>query len=267
MRIRAILVDLDDTLLVEKQSADDSFLAVSEYLALLQPGIDAPAFADTVRSEAKKLWYSMPTIDYCLAIGISSREGLWAGFSDLNPDQSRLMSLKEFFRSGTWSNSLLKHGINDPVLAGELADLFVSERRGRHILFPDALTFLESVRPGYKLALITKGSPDVQREKINGSGLEKYFDYIAVSGEIGFSKPHSAIFNAALEALGVSADEAVMIGDRLKNDIRGACDLGIVSVLVNRNGLEVTGEIRPGFIVSGLMEIDSIIEQLNNRGG
>lgn len=263
--ISAILIDLDDTLLVEKQSADDSFLAVAQFLASVHGEVNPSDFAGRVTKRAKELWHSMPTIDYCLAVGISSREGLWAEFTDLNPDQSRLRSLRNEYRFNTWNSVLLEYGINDPGLAERLAVLFVHERSTRHILFPDALPFLDSVAGRYRLALVTNGSPDVQRCKINGGGIGDYFDFIAVSGETGHAKPHSSIFSLTLEKLGASANEAIMIGDRLKNDIAGANAMGITSVLVNRSGEEKKGGARPDYIVSGLAEIDDTINSLNRH--
>ena len=53
---------------------------------------------------------------------------------------------------------------------------------------------------------------------------------IAVSAEIGWRKPHVAIFERALEALGVGPTEAVMVGDRLREDVGGARALGLRTI-------------------------------------
>jgi len=259
MPLRAILVDLDDTLLVEKKSADEAFLAAARYLAERYAGIDAEDFAETARQTARRVWGEMPSKPYCREIGISSREGLWAEFSDLNPHQSMLKSLKEQYRLTAWGNSLMEYGIDDPVLAGELSRVFIAERRDRHVLFPDSVPFLEDVRGMYRLALVTNGTPDVQRRKIDGSGLAGYFDHIVVSGEVGYAKPHAAIFSSALDMLGMQKDEAVMIGDMLKTDILGANKSGITSIYVNRDGnINDTG-ISPVMEFSGLQDIPAVL--------
>jgi len=67
------------------------------------------------------------------------------------------------------------------------------------------------------------------------------------SSEHGFMKPHPSIFKAGLEILGVDANEAMMVGDSLAQDIEGARRLGMRGVLVVRSGR--TGEAPAGVAV------------------
>jgi FMN phosphatase YigB (HAD superfamily) len=53
----------------------------------------------------------------------------------------------------------------------------------------------------------------------------------------GRTKPHPSIFVAALEALGVAAGEAAMVGDSYEDDIEGARSLGMRAILLDRDGL------------------------------
>ncbi len=64
--------------------------------------------------------------------------------------------------------------------------------------------------------------------------LEGLFSAALTSSEHGFMKPHPSIFHAALEQIGTSAEEAVMVGDSLKHDIEGARSIGMRGVLVAR---------------------------------
>jgi putative hydrolase of the HAD superfamily len=54
------------------------------------------------------------------------------------------------------------------------------------------------------------------------------------SSEHGLMKPHPSIFAAALQRLGVTAAEAVMVGDSFRHDIEGALAAGMRAVLLNR---------------------------------
>ena len=54
------------------------------------------------------------------------------------------------------------------------------------------------------------------------------------SSDHGLMKPHPSIFNAALQLLGVTAAEAVMVGDSLRHDVEGALGVGMRAVLLNR---------------------------------
>ena len=72
------------------------------------------------------------------------------------------------------------------------------------------------------------------------------------SSEHGHNKPHPSIFRTALRLLQVSADEAVMVGDNMKQDIEGALGVGMKAVLVCRSGTHggpaTGGETREGVL-------------------
>jgi putative hydrolase of the HAD superfamily len=61
-------------------------------------------------------------------------------------------------------------------------------------------------------------------------GLADRLDVSVFSSEVGIRKPHPAIFERALEALGVEPERAVFVGDRLYEDVRGAGELGMTTV-------------------------------------
>jgi putative hydrolase of the HAD superfamily len=61
-------------------------------------------------------------------------------------------------------------------------------------------------------------------------GLAERLDVVVFSSEVGKRKPHEAIFEAALEPLGVSGDRALFVGDRRFEDIRGAKQVGMTTV-------------------------------------
>jgi len=61
--------------------------------------------------------------------------------------------------------------------------------------------------------------------------LLKLFDDITYCMDVGFRKPHPAIFEAALNKAGVSAEEAIFIGDDPVWDVKGALDAGIQALL------------------------------------
>ena len=54
------------------------------------------------------------------------------------------------------------------------------------------------------------------------------------SSEHGLMKPHPSIFSAALQLLDVSAAEAVMVGDSVRQDVEGALAIGMRAILLNR---------------------------------
>jgi putative hydrolase of the HAD superfamily len=108
------------------------------------------------------------------------------------------------------------------------------ERHENFHLYEDALPVLDSLRRhGLRLGLISNG----QRDLVEFAEHHRLEVDIAVgSTDHGRIKPHPSIFERALEALGVGAGEAVMVGDSYADDIQGARALGIRAILVDREG-------------------------------
>lgn len=94
---------------------------------------------------------------------------------------------------------------------------------------------LDALQPKYRLALITNGPSWSQRAKIQQLRLERWFEYMVVSGEFGVDKPHPAIFGHVLDYLSVAAIDAVMIGDNPEADIRGAHAAGMRAIWITHH--------------------------------
>ncbi len=254
------LFDLDDTILVEEDSAMNALIAASERLS--EYNIDPYQFACTVKEKAREIWYSLPTYKYCKDIGISSWEGLWAKFEGANPEEKKLNELRDSYQSNSWNNALTDYGINDMSLARELSDLFIQERRSRHIYYPETIEVLNKLKARYQMALITNGLSDLQREKIQGGRLEQYFDLILISGEVNCRKPDKQIFQKAFSHFKKKKEEFIMIGNSLKSDIGGAANAGIRSVWVNRTKEINNNGAKPDYEISSLLQIFDILKSM-----
>jgi 2-haloalkanoic acid dehalogenase type II len=90
-------------------------------------------------------------------------------------------------------------------------------------------------REGYALGIISNASDnqDVQ-SLVDKAGIREYFDQILVSAAVGIRKPDPYIFHLALEHFNVPPERAVMVGDTLAADVRGAQNSGIASVWITR---------------------------------
>ena len=265
MLITTILFDFDDTLVVEEPSAEEAFLAAGE-LAREKYDVEPAALHESVRRCARDIWKAAPTHEYCRTIGISSWEGLWARFLGDHPSLKALRLWAPVYRLAAWTAALDEHDIHDVALAEELAEAFPEERRKRHILFPGAEDVLETLCNKFKLGLITNGAADLQREKIEGSGLARYFDSITISGEVGMGKPDAKIFSAALTSLDADPNEAMMIGNSLKSDIAAAQAVGLKAIWVNRTGDACRDDVRPDAEITALSELPLAIDRLQADG-
>ncbi len=232
---RALLFDLDDTLVVEEPAAAAAFAATAQWAAS-QCGVDAAALAVAARARARDLWYATPAHPHCLRVGISSWEGLWCRFEGEDADTSWLCSWSPTYRRETWRLALAEQDVEDAPLAEQLGERFGTERRARHEAFGDAADALDELARDHTLALVTNGASCLQREKLAASGLGDRFAVVVVSAEVGVGKPDAAIFRHALERLACDPSQAVMIGDSLARDVDGAIAAGLGAVWVNRSG-------------------------------
>lgn len=264
MAVRAVLFDLDDTLLWDERSIKETFEAVCDE-AHRQCGVDSQQLEDAVRKEARALYASYETFPFTQDIGINPFEGLWANFrSGEHAEFRKLEQLAPQYRKESWTRGLKALGIDNPALGEQLGELFHKERRQRPLVYDDTFQILDTLQDKYKLLLLTNGSPDLQQEKLDGvPGLAAYFDYIIVSGNFAHGKPDSAIFQHSLKLLEVKPVEAIMVGDKLTTDIKGANGVGIASVWLNRHGIERTDDIVPKYEIQGLMDILNVIDSMN----
>ena len=92
---------------------------------------------------------------------------------------------------------------------------------------------LESLRDrGLKLGLVSNAldPPWLLHRDLEQLGVAGRLDVAVFSSEVGWRKPHPAIFERALEALGAEARAALFVGDRLYEDVGGASKLGMRTV-------------------------------------
>jgi putative hydrolase of the HAD superfamily len=232
---RALLFDLDDTLVVEEPAAAAAFRTTAQ-VASTRDRVDAEMLAVAARERARELWYAAPTHPYCMRVGISSWEGLWCRFTGDEPDVRWLREWSPRYRREVWSLALAGQGVHDPVLAEELGERYGTERRARHDRFADVSACLDELRDSYTLGLITNGASCLQREKLATAGLSDYFDVVVISAEFGVGKPDPSIFKYALSQLDCNGEHAVMVGDSIKRDVDGAIAAGLQGVWVNRCG-------------------------------
>jgi HAD superfamily hydrolase (TIGR01509 family) len=94
-------------------------------------------------------------------------------------------------------------------------------------------------------------------------GLNGLFDARVYSSEVGVAKPHPKIFQVALDRLGVAAQDAVYVGDRLVPDVGGAHGAGMKAVLIEVGHRDETHpEIVPDARVKELPELLDVLPAL-----
>ncbi len=237
MDIRAVLFDLDDTLVAFDAVTERSWKQVwAEYCAI-KPGLDPAALYGAVRESSSRYW--------------SDPERHRTG--RLNIIEARKRFVREAFA-----------GLGLPVQDAEDAAVRYSRvRLDNMFLFPGARETLELLKArGCGMALLTNGDSAGQREKVRRFGLEAYFRAILVEEELGFGKPDPRVFRMALSALDVPAENAVMVGDNPEWDILPAQREGIRAVRVDAKGegdrAGADGK-RPDWTIAGVADLPRVL--------
>jgi len=230
--MRALLVDLDDTLLDYSGGVEESW------------------------REACVAGAGLAAVDPEALVGAVARSRRWF-WDDTGRHRQERTDMQ-----GAWTK-IVAHALGtlgrpDPALAAAIAEAFAASRWKRMTLFPGVHAALGALRArGVALALVTNGDRRHQRRKIDDHGLGAFFDAILIEGELGVGKPDEEVYRQALAALSVAATEASMVGDHLEWDVGAPQRLGLTGVWVDAPGQGVPAghPVVPDRIVRAFVEL------------
>ena len=145
------------------------------------------------------------------------------------------------------------------LTADQLLYDYVTEFKNHCIPFPNMHELLQQLQnQNIAIGIITNGFTEFQMNNLRALGLHTYTNTILISEAEGIKKPHPAIFERALQQLNVTAQECIYVGDHPENDVIGAENAGITAVWkkdsfwerfehsrVARELLEVLSFVRP----------------------
>jgi HAD superfamily hydrolase (TIGR01549 family) len=119
----------------------------------------------------------------------------------------------------------------------QVHEIWEAQNVGGHFMgrqvFEDAVETLQWLRArGVRIAALTNRSHGGAAflEELRQEGLLEHFEVVVSSDQVGYRKPHLAIFARALEALGLRGEECAHVGDRLVADVEGARRAGMTAV-------------------------------------
>lgn len=258
--MKAIFFDLDDTLLWDKKSVETAFQKTCAYAAS-KVNVDAASLELAVREEASALYDTYETRPFTQMIGINPFEGLWGTFDDPSEDFQKMKAIIPEYQKQAWTRGLKKLGIDDEAFGMELSEYFPNMRKESPFIYEETFEVLDQLKGKYTLILMTNGSPSLQNTKLEISPeIAPYFDHILISGAFGRGKPDPSIFKHALDLVGITADEALMVGDNLMTDILGSSKVGMRSVWINRENKPASEEVEPTYTIENLRELFAILE-------
>ena len=145
----------------------------------------------------------------------------------------------------------------------EVCQLYEEQLAQGHFFVPGAQELLEALHTRYELYLATNGTPEVQNSRIESAGIARYFQNIFISEQMGAYKPSPAFFHACFAAIpDFDAAEAMMVGDSLTSDIRGARNVGLRSCWYNPQYLPPRPDIPADYTIGALPELPPLLERL-----
>ena len=199
-RIRAISLDLDDTLWPIWPTIERAEKVLHEWLVIHAP-------------MAAALFSSPEALREIRAYMGQQRPDLKHDLSALRRESIRLA----LYRAG-----------ENPLLAETAFEVFFAERQ-KVTLFPDAEPALEFLASRYPLVSVSNGNADVARV-----GLGRYFCASISAREFGVGKPDPRIFHAAAGAADVPPEAVLHVGDDVLLDVLGARNAGMQAAWANR---------------------------------
>lgn len=226
-RIKAITLDLDDTLWPIWPTIQRAEQALADWLLLHAPGA-AAVFAD---KEAR----------------LAVRAHVVQTWPELGHDLSAVR--RESIRVA------LHRAQEDTRLAEPAFDIFFAERM-RVELYDDVLPALAALSARFPLIAVSNGNAHVARV-----GLGQFFAHSLSASEYGVAKPDARIFHAAAGKAGVAAEHVLHVGDDAALDVLGALGAGMQTVWVNRGQHAWSHAEQPHLTVENLTQLVALLAE------
>ncbi|PEJ44024.1 2-haloalkanoic acid dehalogenase [Bacillus wiedmannii] len=208
MGYKAMLFDLDDTLIDRDKAVDNLFLLVLEKCY--------EDVSDTVKNNMLQKFKEYDKREYGISDKTIVLESL---FNEFAPKYR----LPHNYIQDFWNENLPK--------------CFSIDQNTIH--------FLNQIKRHFKVGIITNGSTQRQTAKIINTNLNNHFDTIIISEEVGVSKPDKRIFELALNKLNVQPEDVLFVGDDLEKDIAGCQNANIKGIWFNPHRITNKTEIKP----------------------
>lgn len=236
MAISVITFDLDNTLWDVEPTLIRAEEAQQKWLLKHRPGAVEVFDHDRLFEFKKSVWKRHPELLHHVSA-------------------MRTQMLYELQVAAGYSESESRQG------AEQAFDIFLQERH-KVELYEEALGVLELLAQHFTLGALTNGNADIYK-----TDAAEYFDFAFLAQDIGVSKPHPDMFQAALEQAGVNAADVIHVGDDPEHDIRGARDAGMHTVWVNTRGKSWSGGQRADREIENLRQLPEAIFSMSPERG
>lgn len=231
---KAILFDLDDTIISFEGAGDRAWKEICRQFA-----------------ESEKTLFTAEKLLEQISL---TRKWYWG-----DPERHRVGRMNIIMAR----REIVKTALNELQYLDEekiynMADSYSKLQKELICLFPNSIETLKKLKESeVRLVLITNGSTENQRGKINRFCLTDFFEFCLIEEEVGFGKPDTRVFQIALEKLNLEAEDVWMVGDNLVWDVEAPKKVGIFSIWndFRKNGLPENSTIIPDRIINDISEL------------
>ena len=238
MPLKAVLFDMFDTLmLIEKDHMFYSPSLKRAYRSLVDSGVDV-SFVDFRQAYIK------------------ARDALYAAADP---------TLEEPHFNVRIANALqslgFKFDADSPVVSK--ATLGFCEEFMKYVRIDDDTEIvLRKLHGKYRLGVVSNFAiPECVHKLLEQHGLAGLFDVVVVSATVNKRKPSPEIYHKALKKLGVTAEEAVFVGDTVDADVAGPKSVGMKTVFIERRVQKEVEQACPDQIIKRLSDVPAAIER------
>lgn len=224
-----LLLDMDDTILDFKKAEEVALKKTLESFSL------------------------MPTPEVCARYS-AINQGYWEMLErkEITRQRLKVQRFEDLFR---------EYGI---LIDSELcAKRYVENLAQGHYFMPGAEEALVGLSKKYKLYLVSNGATDVQKSRLGSAGIEKYFQKVFISQEVGVDKPDKLFFERCFAQIpDFDRQKAIIVGDSLTSDILGGRNAGITTCWVNANKKPARSDIPADYEIQALSQLEKLLETL-----
>ncbi|MFN3239516.1 MAG: HAD family hydrolase [Pseudomonadales bacterium] len=141
---------------------------------------------------------------------------------------------------------------NPETIANEAIEVFLTARNEIEF-FDGALDALQSLAQNYALGALSNGNADIHR-----LGLADLFMFAYSAEQVGAPKPHSALFEKALEHTQVDPRQMIYVGDDPQLDVDAANRLGIHTIWLD-HGAKPKGQSEPSAVIKNIKDLPAAV--------
>ncbi len=212
-------------------------------------------------------WAERKSLRSCLrGFGLTPTEEMLSRYSEINRRQWELLEEGKQTREETLTRRFellfAEYGLRiDGAEACARYENGLAE--SGHRFMPGAEALLDTLHGRYALYIVSNGLTRVQNARLASAGIAPLFEGIFLSEELGANKPSPAFFEKSVDLIpGFDRRRAILVGDSLSSDIRGARDAGILSCWYNARARSPRADIVPDYTITGLDELPPLLERL-----